>query len=150
MWRFAILALVACTEHGQTPPGGDTPEPSPFETARFQPQVCTSGEPDAPGAPNPSCLVNQIPLEVVPGAEVRFTVQALGSGLVFAAFTFAAGPDGLVIDHAKIAISGGDTEIATEVELAAGETLTLPTFTIVGAQVISGMSLKFDSIGPQP
>jgi hypothetical protein len=145
MWRFAILSLVACTEHGQLPPGGDAP--TPVETPLFAPTVCTGGEPDAPGLPNPNCLVNRISLEG--GSEAIFTVQVLGSSVVFPDLTFLAGQAGLVIVNPKVVIGGVATGPSIVVDLEAGAAQTLPSFAVVGAQVISGMALRFDAIGPQ-
>lgn len=157
MWRFAFLTLlVACTEHGQTPPGQepppgqDPPRPGSFETPRFAPTVCTSGLPDSPGAPNPNCLSNRIPLEdAVPGASVTFTLQSLGSGLFITDLTFFSGPEGLVIVNAQVLVSGATT-IATELELGPVDAVTLPALAIVDSQVISGMAFRFDSISTQP
>ncbi len=148
MWRFAIVTLVACTEHGQTPPGVDATGPTPSETAAFVPLICISGSPDTPNNPNPNCVLNHIPLDV--GSEVSFTVQVLGSGVVFPDMTFIAGQAGLVIINPKVVINGIATGPATVVDLAPGGLDTLPSFTVVGAQVISGMSLRFDSISTQP
>lgn len=146
MWRLAILALAACTEHGQTPPGADA-QLSPFETPLFAPSVCTNGEPDAPGLPNPNCPVNHIGLSV--GSDASFTIQLSPSGVVFPDLTFTAGQAGLVIINPKVVIGGIATGPMTVLDLDAGTSETLPPIAVDG-QVISGMALRFDSISTQP
>jgi hypothetical protein len=148
MRRLVLVTLVACSEHGQTPPGVDAPGLTPSETPRFVPQICTSGSPDVPGAPNPNCLLNRIPLDV--GAEVTFTVQALASGVAFPDMTFRAGEAGLVAVNPKVVINGIATGPETVIDLPPGASASLPSFAIPDAQVVGGMSLRFDSINTQP
>ncbi len=82
--------------------GSTGEEPPTLETTQFLVQVCTSGLPDAPpGAPNPNCLVNKIPLDDIgaTGAEVHFVVQSLGSGLYMTNLRLVPGVDGAFIEH---------------------------------------------------
>lgn len=81
--------------------GSTGEEPPTIETTQFLVQVCTSGLPDAPGAPNPNCLVNKIPLGDIgaTGAEVHFVVQSLGSGLYMTNLRLVPGVDGAFIEH---------------------------------------------------
>ena len=81
--------------------GSTGEEPPTLETTQFLVQVCTSGLPDAPGAPNPNCLVNKIPLTDIgaTGAEVQFVVQSLGSGLYMTNLRLVPGTDGAFIEH---------------------------------------------------
>lgn len=149
MWRLLLVTLVACSEHGQTPPGVDAPGLTPSETPRFVPQICTSGSPDVPGAPNPNCLVNRIPLVDV-GAEVTFTVQALASGMVVPDMTLLAGEAGLVAVNPKVVINGVATGPETVIDLPPGGSESLPTFAVPDTLLADGMSLRFDSISTQP
>lgn len=81
--------------------GSTGEEPPTLETSQFLVQVCTSGLPDAPGAPNPNCLVNKVPLTDIgaTGAEIHFVVQSLGSGLYMTNLRLVPGADGAFIEH---------------------------------------------------
>lgn len=81
--------------------GSTGEEPPTLETSQFLVQVCTSGLPDAPGAPNPNCLVNKVPLTDIgaTGAEIHFVVQSLGSGLYMTNLRLVPGTDGAFIEH---------------------------------------------------
>ncbi len=52
-----------------------------IETTPFLAQMCISGLPDDPAAPNPNCPVNKISLDAIgaTGSEIRFVVQSLGA-----------------------------------------------------------------------
>lgn len=73
-----------------------------LETAQFLVQVCTSGLPDDPPAnPNPNCPVNKVSLADIGavGAEIRFVVQSLGSGLYMTNLKLVPAADGAFIEH---------------------------------------------------
>ncbi len=81
------------------PPGEGGPT---LETAQFLVQVCTSGLPDDPPAnPNPNCPVNKVSLADIggTGAEIRFVVQSLGSGLYMTNLKLVPATDGAFIEH---------------------------------------------------
>jgi mono/diheme cytochrome c family protein len=67
-----------------------------LETAPFIPQICTSG---APGTI--ACPYNDVFLDDLgaPAAKIRFTVQALGSGLYLSNLSLVPGPMGVYIEH---------------------------------------------------
>jgi len=67
-----------------------------LETAAFLPLICTSG---APGTTD--CPFNDVALDDVGviGAKIRFTVQALGSGLYVSNLKLMPGADGAYIEH---------------------------------------------------
>jgi hypothetical protein len=141
MWRLAILTLVACTEHGQVPPGSDA-ELNPGQTDLFVPELCTSGSPGDLG-----CPINHISLVV--GSDAAFTVRPLLTGLMFPDLTFTAGQAGLVIVNPTIVIGTEQLGPLTVIDLQAAETETLEPITILDAQPTDSMSLRFDSIGVQ-
>lgn len=90
-WANAEKAAAGST--GETPPT--------LETTQFLVQICSSGLPDAPGAPNPLCPVNKIPLTEIgaPDAEIHFVVQSLGSGLYMTNLRLVPGATGAFIEH---------------------------------------------------
>lgn len=67
-----------------------------LETEAFIPLICVSG---APGTVD--CPFNNVALDAVgsPGAVIRFTVQALGSGLYVSNLKLIPGPEGAYIEH---------------------------------------------------
>lgn len=67
-----------------------------IQTAAFFPLICTSG---APGTTD--CPFNDVSLDEVGsvGSKIRFTVQALGSGLYLSNMKLLPGPDGAYIEH---------------------------------------------------
>ncbi len=73
-----------------------------IETTPFLSQLCTSGLPDDPAAPNPNCPVNKISLDAIggTGAEIRFVVQSLGAnGLYMTNLKLVPGAAGVFIEH---------------------------------------------------
>ena len=67
-----------------------------LETAPFLPLICTGG---APGSQ--TCPFNDVALDALGagGAKIRFTVQALGSGLYLSNMKLEPGPMGAYIEH---------------------------------------------------
>ena len=70
--------------------------PTTLQTATFLPLICTMG---APGTVD--CPYNDVALDEVGavGAKIRFTVQALGSGLYLSNLKLVPGADGAYIEH---------------------------------------------------
>jgi hypothetical protein len=67
-----------------------------LETEAFTPLICVSG---APGTVD--CPFNNVALDAIgsPGAVIRFTVQALGSGLYLSNMKLIPGAEGAYIEH---------------------------------------------------
>jgi hypothetical protein len=89
---------------------GGGPDPK-LQTTPIAISPCTSGLPDnPPSAPNPNCPVNSIPLDMVgdgiAGANIKFVVQVLGSGLYFNEFKVVPGTAGVYIEHPLIVAYG--------------------------------------------
>jgi hypothetical protein len=93
-----ILEWVNAEKAAAPGPGDEGPA---LETAQFLVSVCTSGLPDAPGAPNPNCLVNKIGLTDIgaTGAEIQFVAQSVGSGLYLTNLRLVPSTDGAYIEH---------------------------------------------------
>jgi hypothetical protein len=154
MWRFAILTLVACTEHGQTPPGGgDASVPGePRSLGPFAPQICSGGTPG-----DSSCPFNSIGLDEVgaPGSSMEFLVQPIVGGLSFVDVALFAGQGGLHVEHPQILAgndgnftSTGDTYLGVTVDLRPGASETLPSIEAAGVSPVALLVLRFDAIGP--
>jgi len=93
---------------------GGGPDPR-LQTAPQPVSICNSGLPDDPPAnPNPNCPVNTIQLDMVgdgvPGASIKFVVQALGSGLYFTELKLVPGTTGAFIEHPLVVAYGERTE----------------------------------------
>ena len=92
-----------------------------LETAQFLVQICTSGLPDdpnGPNGPNPNCPVNKVSLADigVTGGEIRFVVQALGSGLYMTNLKLVPGTEGAFIDQMMGSVDT-NTFVAKDYEL---------------------------------
>jgi hypothetical protein len=157
MWRIAILSLVGCGGHGSTPaiPDGATE----LETARFTPQLCTSGLPDdPPNNPNPNCPVNVLPMDELgaSGARMGFVATALGSGLFVDDLTFTAGIEGLHIEHPQLLRwpAGARTPVVLDpfpglvIDLPSGSSEPLDPASVVGFVSTDQLSFRFDAVGP--
>lgn len=73
-----------------------------IETTPFLVQLCISGLPDDPAAPNPNCPVNKIALDTIggTGAAIHFVAQALGTtGVYMTNLKLVPGAEGVFIDH---------------------------------------------------
>lgn len=90
----AVLQWIQKEKDAAGVDGGSGPK---LETAPFIPLICTQGNP--PGSAG--CPYNDVALDDVgaPGAKIRFTVQALGSGLYFSNMRLEPGPTGAYIEH---------------------------------------------------
>lgn len=95
-----ILEWLNAEKAAAPAPGDDGPI---LETDQFLVSVCTGGLPDAPGAPNPNCLVNHIPLGTIgaTNAEIQFVVQQLTSGtsMYLTNLRLVPGAEGAMIEH---------------------------------------------------
>ena len=89
----AVLQWIQKQKDAEGVDGGTGPK---LETAPFLPLICTSGTPGSD-----TCPFNDVALDEVgvAGAKIRFTVQALGSGLYMSNMKLIPGPMGAYIEH---------------------------------------------------
>lgn len=91
--------------------GGGVTDPG-LRTEPVLVSICTGGLPDEPAAPNPNCLVNNVPLDAVgagvPGGRISFVVQALSSGLYITNLKLVPGSNGAFIEHPLFVAFGED------------------------------------------
>jgi mono/diheme cytochrome c family protein len=89
----AVLQWIQKQKDAEGTDGGTGPN---LETDPFTALICTSG---APGTVD--CPYNNVALDKVgvPGGVVRFTVQALGSGLYMSNMKLVPGAEGAYIEH---------------------------------------------------
>ena len=147
---IAVVLLTGCPEHGSGGGGGggDGP-PTPLETARFIPQVCTGGMPG-----DPTCPLNRVPLPMPPQAELQLVAQALGSGVFLTNIAIVAGPDGLFLEHPLIVQWNGNVDTPDPTDHYAGLTMNLPPTQIgvldnvsfIGFDEPDQLSFRFDRL----
>jgi hypothetical protein len=151
MQKLAIAALVlaaGCTEHGSSA-GGDATAGSDLETQRFQPQICTGGQPG-----EPSCPVNLVALELGEGrGTFSFVVQGLGSGMFLTDMKLAPGPSGLRIQGLTLRVwvtptTSVDVPFGMDFALPAGQTAILEPLSLVGQGTGNPVSISATSAGP--
>jgi len=72
-----------------------------IETEPFAIQICTSGLPDDPAAPNPLCPVNKVSLDSVgaTGAFIHLVVERLNPGIYMTNLKLVPGAGGAYIEH---------------------------------------------------
>jgi hypothetical protein len=120
----------------------DNPEDLPpiIETAQFIPQICTSGLPDDPAAPNPLCPVNRVPLDEIggAGAQITFVVQSLGSGLYMTNLKLVPGPMGAFIEHPLFVSYPTDNPDTPDINEGAPKADTIDRFFNVKMNLMAG------------
>jgi hypothetical protein len=118
--------------------------------------ICTGGLPDEPAAPNPNCLVNNVPLDTVgdglPGAKISFVVQSLQSGLYFTNIRLIPGTGGAFIEHPLFVSQGvgAPRENCDTVDEATGAVIcpdTIDRFFNVKLNLMEGAPLADQLIG---
>lgn len=90
----SVLQWIQKQKDAEGSVGGD--ESNTIKTTPFLPLICNSG---APGTTD--CPFNDVSLDEAgsPGSKIRFTVQALGSGLYLSNMKLVPGPDGAYVEH---------------------------------------------------
>ena len=119
----------------------------PFETPRFQPQICVSGEPG-----DPNCPVNRVPIDTPDvSIEMAFIVRLLATGLMFDHIQIAGGDTGAHVEHPQFLIEGvggGDPYADVVFDIAPGGTATLAASTAIIEDTTGRLSIRFVAVGP--